>query len=71
MIIAENPVRYLYMVLKELGDVAYVLQLSIADEIFQLQTYNPGKALFLEGEVYGVAIQIPVYSSTTINPAPG
>jgi hypothetical protein len=59
MIIAESPGRFLYMVFNETGDVAHVLRLSIADEIFQLQTYNPGQALFLEDEVYGVAIQIP------------
>jgi hypothetical protein len=68
MIIAENPGRYLYMVFNELGDVAHVLRLSIADEIFQLQTYNPGQALFLEDEVSGVAISLP--ASATVDAAP-
>jgi hypothetical protein len=68
MIIAENPGRYLYMVFNELGDVAHVLRLSIADQIYQLQTYNPGQALFLEDEVSGVAISLP--ASATVDAAP-
>ena len=68
MIIAENPGRYLYMVFNELGDVANVLRLSIADQIYQLQTYDPGQALFLEDEVSGVAISLP--ASATVDAAP-
>ena len=68
MIIAENPGRYLYMVFNELGDVAHVLRLSIAHEIFQLQTYDPVQALFLEDEVYGVAIRIPANAAFEAKP---
>jgi hypothetical protein len=68
MIIAEKPGSYLYMVFNELGDVAHVLRLSIADQIYQLQTYNPGQAMFLEDEVYGVTIQLP--ASATVESKP-
>ena len=68
MIIVENPGRYLYMVFNELGDVAHVLRLSIANEIFHLQTYNPGQALFLEDEVYGVTIQLPASATMETKP---
>jgi hypothetical protein len=56
------------MVFNELGDVAHVLRLSIADQIYQLQTYDPGQALFLEDEVYGVTIQLPVSATLETKP---
>jgi hypothetical protein len=68
VIIPENPGRYLYMVFNELGYVAHVLRLSVADEIFQLQTYDPSQTMFLEDEVYGVSIRIPANAAYEAKP---
>ena len=68
IITADTPGRYLYMVFDDLGAVAHVLRISVADEIYQMQTYDPGQDLFLEDDITGVAIRIPV--SATIESKP-
>jgi hypothetical protein len=68
VITIDTPGRYLYMVFDELGDVAHVLRISVADEIFQMQTYNPDYSLFLEDDVFGVAVQIPTSATMETKP---
>jgi hypothetical protein len=67
-ITVDIPGCYSYMVFDEMGDVVHVLRLSVAEQIYQLQTYNPANTLLLEDEVFGVAIDMPV--SATPDAAP-
>lgn len=68
MITIEVPGRFLYMVFNELGDISHVLRLSVADELYQLQTYYPDSSLFIEDEIFGVAIRIP--ADAAVEPKP-
>ncbi len=68
MITVDIPGCYSYMVFDEMGDVVHVLRLSVAEQIYRLQTYNPVNTLLLEDEVFGVAIDMPV--SATLDAAP-
>ena len=68
MITVDTPGCYLYMVFDDMGDVVHVLRLSVAEQIYRLQTYNPASTLLLEDEVSGVAVDMPV--SATLDAAP-
>jgi hypothetical protein len=68
MITIDTPGRYLYMVFDELGDVSHVLRISVAEEIFQMQTYNPKSSLLLEDDVFGIAIQVPASATMDAKP---
>ena len=67
-ITVDTPGCYSYVVFDDMGDVVHVLRLSVAEQIYRLQTYNPANTLLLEDEVFGVAIDMPV--SATLDAAP-
>jgi len=67
-ITVDTPGCYSYMVFDDMGDVVHVLRLSVAEQIYRLQTYIPANTLLLEDEVFGVAIDMPV--SATLVAAP-
>ena len=67
-ITVDTPGCYSYMVFDEMGDVVHVLRLSVAEQIYRLQTYDPANTLLLEDEVSGVAIDMPLSATLVASP---
>ena len=68
MLTVDTPGCYLYLVFDKKGNVVHVLRLSVAEEIFQLQNYDPHFSLLLEDEVSGVALDVPMSATSEIKP---
>ena len=67
-ITVDTPGCYSYMVFDEMGDVVHVLRLSVAEQIYRLQTYDPANTLLLDDEVSGVAIDMPLSATLVASP---
>ena len=68
LVTAEQTGMFLYVVFDESSSVDHLLRLSVAEEIYELYSYNPASARLFEDRNSGIVVDLAIGATDEIKP---